>query len=113
MRNICPLNVPRVRICLTFKTLDRTLQALHLKKPQIFYDHMRIWNLDKTTSVNALYEKKVKLFSPKDTHFSGRRHNTKENGKHSTARIATSAAGLMTPPFFIAAGKRAIPSWMN
>lgn len=91
-------------------TLVHHLKELKKKHLDMFSDPNEIWN-PYETSVNATYGKRIRVFTSARTNFGGRRHNIKDNRAHITAVITAFESGLFVLHFFVAAGKKVMPSW--
>lgn len=88
------------------------LDEIQVKHPGILLNPHRIWNLDET-AVDCTLGKLEKAFTSRDTKNGGHRAVKSRYGssKHVTVVIAASGAGVLTPPFFIVAGKRMNSDW--
>ena len=76
-------------------------------RPGILENPSFVWNMDET-AVDSTFAKQRRAFTAAGKPSGGYRRVKSTYGvsKHITAVIAASAAGRITPPFIIVAGKR-------
>lgn len=93
-----------------FKILD----DIQTKHHGILQDPRRVWNMDET-AVDCTLGKWLRGFTSATTKNGGHRSvkSTYGMSKHITAVIAANATGILTPPFFIVAGKRKNSDWWS
>ena len=106
--NIEAENIDHVR------SMESVLQAVLKEHPEIRKDPNRFWNLDETC-IDSEFDVKQKVICSSFHGSSGYKSSSGNSGSgvHVTAVVATSASGLMVPPFFIIAGKNYMENWTS